>query len=271
MRLGAVVTRIDVAGAAGVTVGLAGGEQVRAEAVVCALPAGPLRAVEIGGLSDARLASLRAQRHALAAKVVVAYADPFWQGSGQNGLAEAEWLFGSTWPQRSGVLSLPVPPERLSAFLAAPAAARRAAVLDGLAALYGEQARDPHQLLERHWGVDPFTLGYIAAWAPGDLMRVGPLHGRTSRRSTSPAPITGWPATWRAPCARDGAAAQAALEAGRSSSSGCGWATVAPPGPLAFRRPPGWRPAHPADSLRGRGSGQALMSAQGDVRLMLAR
>jgi monoamine oxidase len=32
-------------------------------------------------------------------------------------------------------------------------------------------------LLERHWGADPFTLGYIAAWAPGDLARVGPLHG----------------------------------------------------------------------------------------------
>jgi len=141
-------------------------------------PAGPLRAVEITGVSDERLASLRAQRHALAAKVVVAYADSFWQLAGQNGLAECEWLFGSTWPQRDGVLSLLVPPERLSAFLAAPPGARRAAVIDGLVALYGAAAAEPAAMLERAWGVDPFTLGYIAGWAPGDLGRVGPLHGR---------------------------------------------------------------------------------------------
>jgi monoamine oxidase len=145
--------------------------------VICTLPAGPLRAVRIEGLSEARLSSLRAQRHALAAKVVVAYDEPFWQRNGQNGLAEAEWLFGSTWPQSGGVLSLLVGPERLSAFLAAPAPARRAAVLDGLAALYGRRAYGPDELLERAWGVDPFTQGYIASWAPGDLGRVGPLHG----------------------------------------------------------------------------------------------
>ncbi len=130
VRLGAVVERVVVDGARGVTVELAGGEELRAETVVCAIPAGPLRAIEIDGLSDERLASLRAQRHALAAKVVVAYEDSFWQRSDQNGLAEAEWLFGSTWPQRAGVLSLLVPPERLAAFLAAPVQARRGAILD---------------------------------------------------------------------------------------------------------------------------------------------
>jgi monoamine oxidase len=145
--------------------------------VVCALPAGPLREVRIGGISEARLRSLRAQRHALAAKVVVAYEEPFWQVNGQNGLAETEWLFGSTWPQASGVLSLLVPPERLSAYLAAPPEARRRTVLDGLAALYGERALDPYVTLERAWGIDPFTQGYIASWAPGDLHRVGALHG----------------------------------------------------------------------------------------------
>jgi monoamine oxidase len=177
VRLGAQVAALDLRGSHGAAVTLADGEQIHAEAVVCALPAGPLRAVRITGLSDERLASLHAQRHALAAKVVVAYPDSFWQGAGQNGLAECEWLFGSTWPQRDGVLSLLVPPERLSAFLAAPSRARRAAVVDGLVALYGAAAREPKAMLERAWGVDPFTLGYIAGWAPGDLGRVGPLHG----------------------------------------------------------------------------------------------
>jgi monoamine oxidase len=161
----------------GVVVTLAGGETVGAEAVICTIPAGPLRAVHITGLSEARLQSLRAQRQALAAKVVAAYEQPFWQAHGQNGLAECEWLFGSTWPQGPGVLSLLVPPERLSAFLAAPPPARSRVVVDGLVALYGEAAREPTALLERLWGADPFTLGYIAAWAPGDLGRVGPLHG----------------------------------------------------------------------------------------------
>jgi monoamine oxidase len=176
IRLGAVVSAIELE-AGGVRITLADGERVRAEAVICTLPAGPLRAVRIEGLSEARLGSLRAQRHALAAKVVVAYDEPFWQRTGQNGLAEAEWLFGSTWPQSGGVLSLLVGPERLSAFLAAPVAARHGAILDGLAALYGARALEPAELLERAWGVDPFTQGYIASWAPGDLFRVGPLHG----------------------------------------------------------------------------------------------
>ena len=176
LRLGTVVTEIDLS-RAGVAVTLADGERIEAEAVICAIPAGPLRAVAITGLSDARLASLRAQRQALAAKVVVAYREPFWQRRGQNGLAETEWLFGSTWPQGPGVLSLLVPPERFSAFVAAPPEVRRQTVLDGLAALYGQRAGEPDAMLERAWGADPYTLGYITSWAPGDLTRVGPLHG----------------------------------------------------------------------------------------------
>jgi monoamine oxidase len=176
IRLGAAVAKIEIrAGRTRVT--LSDGEAINAEAVVCALPAGPLRAVEIVGLSDARLRSLRSYRQALAAKVVAAYDASFWQESGQNGLAECEWLFGSTWPQGDGILSLLVPPERLSAFLAAPEAVRSSTVVDGLVALYGERARFPLAMLERPWGVDPFTQGYITSWAPGDLTRVGPLHG----------------------------------------------------------------------------------------------
>jgi monoamine oxidase len=176
LRLGAVVTAIDVSAGA-VRVTLADGELIDAEAVVCAIPAGPLRDVAIDGVSEARLRSLRSQRHALAAKVVVAYDEPFWERRGQNGLSETEWLFGSTWSQGSGVLSLLVPPERFSAFQAAPPDVRAATVLDGLSALYGELASAPVEMLERLWGLDPFTRGYISSWGPGDLSRVGPLHG----------------------------------------------------------------------------------------------
>ena len=176
IRFGAVVRKIAIDGGR-TAVTLSDGEEIAAEAIVCTIPAGPLRALEITGLSDARLRSLRSHRQALAAKMVAAYDASFWLRAGQNGLAECEWLFGSTWPQRPGVLSMLVPPERFSAFLATPDAARSSSVLDGLVALYGEQARFPMAMLERAWGVDPFTQGYIASWAPGDLTRVGPLHG----------------------------------------------------------------------------------------------
>ena len=212
LRLGAATRRIDVDGPK-VRVLLEDGEAVSAEAVVCALPAGPLRGVELVGLSDARLRSLRAQRHALAAKVVVAYEDSFWQASGQNGLAESEWLFGSTWPQAPGVLSLLVPPERFAAFLAAPPESRLEAVLDGLVALYGEPARSQVAVLERLWGADPYTRGYIASWAPGDLSRVGPLHG-THEPPFYVAGSDHWVAGYMEGAVRTGrAAARAALTA----------------------------------------------------------
>jgi monoamine oxidase len=176
VRFGAAVSKLEILGGR-VRVTLSDGEAIDVEAVVCAIPAGPLRSIEIAGLSDARLRSLRSHRQALAAKVVAAYDASFWQEAGQNGLAECEWLFGSTWPQGAGILSILVPPERLSAFLATPDAVRSSTVVDGLVALYGEQARFPLGMLERAWGVEPFTQGYIASWAPGDLTRVGPLHG----------------------------------------------------------------------------------------------
>jgi monoamine oxidase len=213
VRLNSVVRRLAVKSGS-VRVTLADGELVEAEAVVCAIPAGPLREIEISGVTDARLSSLRALRHALAAKVVVSYDSPFWQDNGQNGLAETEWLFGSTWPQGPGVLSLLVPPERLSAFLAAPAPARAEAVLDGLARLYGERARLPGALLERAWGVDPFTRGYITSWAPGDVSRVGPLHG-THEPPFYVAGSDHWVAGYMEGAVRTGrAAARAALGAG---------------------------------------------------------
>ena len=125
VRLGAVVERIAVDGARGSRSSWPAGRRSAPRRWCAPSRPGRCAGCELSGLSDARLASLRAQRHALAAKVVVAYADSFWQRSEQNGLAETEWLFGSTWPQRAGVLSLLVPPERLSAFLAAPPPARR--------------------------------------------------------------------------------------------------------------------------------------------------
>lgn len=175
LRLGAPVRRIAVDGRA--EVGLADGSRLVADAVVCAVPVGPLRDIVLEGLSPQRLASLRRQRHARAGKVVVAYGASFWRELGQNGLCESENLFGSTWPQGEGVLSILIPPERLLHHLSTADEIRRAEVLAALGRIYDGRAADPVAYLQRDWGVEPFTLGYVTQWAPGDVMAVGPLHG----------------------------------------------------------------------------------------------
>ncbi|WP_308797776.1 flavin monoamine oxidase family protein [Agromyces silvae] len=153
------------------------GERYESDAVVSSLPAGPLRDLHIDGVSDRRLASLRAQRHAKVSKVVAVYDGSFWEGQGQNGSSYLEHgLVGGTWSQRDGVLSALVPPERHGVFEASPAEHVRGELLQDFARAFGSAALNPTDLFIRRWGLDPWTQGYITAWRPGDVMRVGPLH-----------------------------------------------------------------------------------------------
>lgn len=176
VRLRAEVRSIEVA-ASGCRVTLLDGERLSAEAVVCALPVSVLGGIRIEGVDPERLSSIRRQRHALAAKLVTVYDRSVWADLGANGLAEGEQLLASTWPQREGVLSGLVPPERLS-WLLAVAEDEREAVLHGeLERMYGSEAGAPRSTFLRLWATDPFTRGYVTHWWPGDVMRVGPRHG----------------------------------------------------------------------------------------------
>ena len=184
VRYGTPVVRVTLGGrggdgpAPGCAVVTANGERFRADAVVSALPVGPLRDLPIDGLSTQRRASLDRQRHALAAKAVFAYPDSFWERQGQNGSAYFETaVLGGTWVQREGIVSALVPPERLAALLTTSPAQVEAELVEEMAAAFGPAAREPLAVYLRRWGVDPFTLGYITAWRPGDVMAVGPLHG----------------------------------------------------------------------------------------------
>ncbi len=172
LRLGAPVTAIE-AGVGGCRVVLAGGETLEADALVCALPVGPLRNVRVEGVSEARLRSLHSQRSALAVKTVVAYPRSFWEVGG----AVADGIWGSVWIQREGILSSLTGPERLGAWLATPEPARRQEFLRMLSGLMGEEALDPILYATRAWALDPYTQGYVTGWHPGDVMAVGPLHG----------------------------------------------------------------------------------------------
>jgi monoamine oxidase len=176
VRLSTPVRALSI-GSRGCTVTTHAGEQLRADAVVLAVPSGPARDLAIDGVSDERLRSLRRQRHAWAAKFVAAYDRPFWRDRGQNGLAESEGVLGSTWPQQEGVLSALVPPERYAAFAAADPETRTREALEQVAGMYGPEATSPLQTWTRLWGTDPWTQGYVTQWRPGDVAAVGPLHG----------------------------------------------------------------------------------------------
>jgi monoamine oxidase len=190
------------------------GEDLRADAVVLAVPSGPARDIDIDGVSEARLTSLRRQRHAWAAKFVAAYADPFWRESDQNALAESEGVLGSTWPQQYGVLSALVPPERFAAFAATDPETRTREALTQVAELYGPQATAPQQTWTRLWGIDPWTQGYVTNWRPGDVRAVGPLHGTHE----PPFYVCGsdqWVAGYMEGAVRTGRGAAAAVLAGK--------------------------------------------------------
>jgi monoamine oxidase len=176
IRLGAEVTRVSVSSSA-CTARLASGEDVHAEAVVCALPVGVLHHMSLEGVAPERLGSLRSQRNALAAKVVAVYDRSVWTDVGANGLSEGEHVLGSTWPQRDGILSALVPPDRLGAILAVAPDDRDEVVRSELVRMYGPSARDPQAIHHRLWATDPYTRGYVTHWWPGDVLRVGPLHG----------------------------------------------------------------------------------------------
>jgi monoamine oxidase len=176
VRLGTPVHALKV-GSAGCSLQLESGEIVSAGAVVSAVPVGPLRDIDVEGVSDARLDSLHRQRHALAAKFVAAYPRPFWRDRGQNGLSESEGVLGSSWPQSEGILSCLVPPERIAAYVATDPRFRREEALAELADWFGPDALAPVATFERLWGTDPWTQGYVTQWQPGDVLRVGPLHG----------------------------------------------------------------------------------------------
>jgi monoamine oxidase len=176
VRMSTPVAEIAVTGSR-VRVRAHSGELFDADAVVLAVPAGPARDLVITGVTAARLASLRRQRHAWAAKFVAAYDEPFWRATGQNALSECEGVIGSTWPQQEGVLSALVPPERYAAFAATQPETRTREALADIAALYGPRATSPLATWTRLWGTDPWTQGYVTNWRPGDVEAVGPLHG----------------------------------------------------------------------------------------------
>ena len=177
VRYSSAVSEVHVS-RRGCTVRLVTGETFAASAVVSALPVGPLRDVHISGVSDERLGSLRGQRSARAAKVAAVYETSFWEEAGQDATGMLESLIiGGTWAQSPGVLSGLIPPASLGEFHAAPPGQRQRELTAELVKMFGQGAANHSQFYVRDWARDPWTQGYVTGWRPGDVMRVGPLHG----------------------------------------------------------------------------------------------
>jgi monoamine oxidase len=181
IQLGSEVTAIAVH-ADRVEVELATGEQIRADHVVCALPVAPLRTIRLSGLSRERINALHRIRNSLSAKVIAAYSEPFWRDAGRNGSAYSDGLMGSTWVQGPGVISALVAPAQYSFHIAGDQTARERDALSALSRMYGPQAAEPVALFTREWSAEPFSLGYMAHYAPGDLTAIGPQHAKSEGR-----------------------------------------------------------------------------------------
>lgn len=109
------------------------------------------------------------------AKVLIAYASPWWRQQGLSGIAigdrpTLELCADSSDPRnQAGVLAAFVVGERHDTWSGLDAAGRRQAVLDDLVAYFGPQAATPLAYREQDWTREPFVGGAYAAWMPPGL------------------------------------------------------------------------------------------------------
>jgi putrescine oxidase len=124
-------------------------------------------------------------------KVLAVYDRPFWRDDGLAGEAFAPYqlvreAYDNSPPGgEPGVLVTFLAAERCEQAERMDPAARRDAVLDGLAALFGERARTPLEVIELNWSAEEWSRGaYSATFQIGGLTRfgadlrrpIGPLH-----------------------------------------------------------------------------------------------
>lgn len=145
-------------------------------AVIVAMP--PSQAGHIAfspELPEDRLALQRGMAMGRCAKVLIAYASPWWRQQGLSGIAigdrpTLELCADSSDPRaQTGVLAAFVVGHRHKRWSGLDAAGRRQAVLDDLVAYFGTPAATPLAYREQDWTQEPFVGGAYAAWMPPGL------------------------------------------------------------------------------------------------------
>ena len=159
---------------------------VRARRVIVAAP--PPTVLDIGfhpGLPADRLELLRSLRMGKLMKCDAIYPTPFWRAAGLTGFGisdhgAARAVFDNTPPSGGpGVLLAFVGGSAWRTYGTIPKDQRRAAVLQGFADMFGEQALHPTDYLEYDWTQEQWTRGGpTAIHGPNALV----LHGPAVRR-----------------------------------------------------------------------------------------
>jgi putrescine oxidase len=122
-------------------------------------------------------------------KYLAVYDHPFWREDGLSGEGFAPYelvreLYDNTPPSASvGVLCTFLPGEQADHVARMHADARRAAILDGMAAFVGPEALRATELIETDWSAEEWTRGaYASTFGIGGLTRFG----RDMRRPIGP-------------------------------------------------------------------------------------
>jgi len=176
----------------GATVTTTTGRSWRARQVVLAVP--PTLVPRIAFTPNLPPVQMQARQHqsfGIVLKLHITYATPFWRAAGLSGTAFSpyqpvhEAYDNTNHDETRGTLVGFVSDENADELLSRSADERRAAVLDSLAAYYGEAARQPVAYYESQWMAEEWTAGaYATSFDIGGLTRygavlrepVGPLH-----------------------------------------------------------------------------------------------
>lgn len=128
-----------------------------------------------------RMSLQQASSQGAVTKFLAVYDHPFWREDGLSGEGFAPYglvreLYDNTPPSASvGVLCTFLPGEQADLVARMSPDARRAAILEGMAAFVGAEALRATELVEADWAAEEWTRGaYASTFGVGGLTRFGP-------------------------------------------------------------------------------------------------
>jgi putrescine oxidase len=160
----------------------AGDVSVRARAAIVAVAPNLAATIRFEpALPPWRMRLQQASSQGSVTKYLAVYDHPFWREDGLSGEGFAPYglvreLYDNTPPSASvGVLCTFLPGEQADAVARMSPAARRTAILEGMAAFVGPEGLRASELVETDWSAEEWTRGaYASTFGIGGLTRFGP-------------------------------------------------------------------------------------------------
>jgi len=153
----------------------------RGRYAIVAMPPAMAQAITFEpGLPPLRRALQAQARMGRYAKVVLSYEQPFWRTRGYAGdvgslRGPVMASYDDSSPDGGPALLGFIGGGAERSWSALPAEQRQAAVIEGFARWFGEEARRPLAYAEKDWTLDDWVRGApTGIWAPGQLSRLGP-------------------------------------------------------------------------------------------------